>query len=110
MEPIPDVEWWDARILSNGLYPDPADASDSEPYLGIKTELITSYVEHPVPIEPPAEAAAPPPRPLMLTKKVLPPRPLSPPPESHVGATCECVIPASLAGRLGRLGYTLYYS
>ncbi len=32
---------------------------------------ITIYVEHPVPIEPPAEEAPPPPQPLKLTKKEL---------------------------------------
>jgi U4/U6 small nuclear ribonucleoprotein PRP3 len=32
---------------------------------------ITLYVEHPVPIEPPAEEAPPPPQPLKLTTKEL---------------------------------------
>jgi len=32
---------------------------------------VTFYVEHPVPIEPPSEAIAPPPQPLKLTKKEL---------------------------------------
>ncbi|EIE27173.1 PRP3-domain-containing protein [Coccomyxa subellipsoidea C-169] len=50
LDPIPDVEWWDARILR-----DP--------------EKITILVEHPVPIDPPAEEPPPPPMPLMLTAK-----------------------------------------
>ena len=32
---------------------------------------LTIYIEHPVPIEPPAEAIPPPPQPLKLTKKEL---------------------------------------
>ncbi|EKX32783.1 hypothetical protein GUITHDRAFT_39459, partial [Guillardia theta CCMP2712] len=35
----------------------------------LAVERITIYVEHPVPIEPPAEAAEPPPLPMFLTKK-----------------------------------------
>lgn len=74
VEPIPDVEWWDARILSSGVYEEPREQADAgasgEPIRGLNRERITSYVEHPVPLEPPAEGEAPPPRPLMLTKKV----------------------------------------
>lgn len=35
----------------------------------MKEEKVTIFVEHPVPIEPPAEPAPPPPQPLKLTKK-----------------------------------------
>lgn len=35
----------------------------------VKEEKVTLFVEHPVPIEPPAEPAPPPPQPLKLTKK-----------------------------------------
>ncbi|KAK9132193.1 hypothetical protein Scep_011721 [Stephania cephalantha] len=35
----------------------------------LKKDKITIYVEHPLPIEPPAEPAPPPPQPLKLTKK-----------------------------------------
>ncbi|MCO5602156.1 hypothetical protein L7F22_056284 [Adiantum nelumboides] len=61
---IPDVEWWDAVILPSGKYPDSLEGE-----LNVKMEKLTIYVEHPVPIEPPAEAAPPPPQPLKLTKK-----------------------------------------
>jgi U4/U6 small nuclear ribonucleoprotein PRP3 len=37
----------------------------------IRTGKITLYVEHPVPLDPPAEAPPPAPRPLMLTPKEL---------------------------------------
>uniref|UniRef100_A0A1J3JCN3 U4/U6 small nuclear ribonucleoprotein Prp3 n=1 Tax=Noccaea caerulescens TaxID=107243 RepID=A0A1J3JCN3_NOCCA len=66
-DPIPDVEWWDASILNNGLYGDMADGTITDSDL--KIEKLTHYIEHPRPIEPPAEAAPPPPQPLKLTKR-----------------------------------------
>ncbi|GAB2286753.1 Protein rdm16 [Dionaea muscipula] len=66
-EPIPQVEWWDIPLLRSDTYPDIEDASEVEEK--IKMEKITIYVEHPRPIEPPAEPAPPPPQPLKLTKK-----------------------------------------
>ena len=62
-EPVPDVEWWDARVLA-----DSASYGDLEAPAG-NLDKITVYVEHPVPIEPPAEAPEPPPLPMFLTKK-----------------------------------------
>ena len=54
------AEWWDAALLSDG-------ASYGA---GVLREKITLYVEHPVPLAPPAgaEAPAPAPQPLKLTK------------------------------------------
>ncbi|PON75357.1 U4/U6 small nuclear ribonucleoprotein Prp [Parasponia andersonii] len=66
-EPIPEVEWWDVPLLHSGLYGDIADGNMPEDT--IKVEKITIYVEHPRPIDPPAEPAPPPPQPLKLTKK-----------------------------------------
>ncbi len=67
LEDIPEVEWWDVRILTQpGSYEDAFNA-DGGP---VREDRVTLYVEHPVPIEPPAEPSAPPPMPLMLTKKV----------------------------------------
>ncbi|KAJ7569353.1 hypothetical protein O6H91_01G074600 [Diphasiastrum complanatum] len=63
-DPIPDVEWWDAVLLPSGSY---KDVTEGE--LKVKIEKLTIYVEHPVPIEPPAEPSPPPPQPLKLTKK-----------------------------------------
>ncbi|CAA7060399.1 unnamed protein product [Microthlaspi erraticum] len=59
-EPISDdhVEWWDANILTI--------KGNTKT---LKMEKITHYIEHPRPIEPPAEAVPPPPQPLKLTKK-----------------------------------------
>ncbi|KDP46093.1 hypothetical protein JCGZ_06604 [Jatropha curcas] len=65
-EPIPEIEWWDASLLPSGNYSgiDGGNIRDK-----LKMEKITIYVEHPRPIEPPAEPAPPPPQPLKLTKK-----------------------------------------
>lgn len=64
LDPVPDVEWWDAHILANGTYDDIAEGRWE-----VKPEKINIYVEHPVPLEPPMEAPEPPPQPLKLTKK-----------------------------------------
>ena len=48
LDPIPDVEWWDAHMLVNGSYDDVAAGR-----WDIKPEKINLYVEHPVPLEPP---------------------------------------------------------
>ncbi|KAK6228087.1 Small nuclear ribonucleoprotein Prp3 [Theobroma cacao] len=66
-DPIPEIEWWDLPILVSGSYGDITVGVVNEDKL--KMEKITIYVEHPRPIEPPAEPAPPPPQPLKLTKK-----------------------------------------
>ncbi|KAJ0233751.1 Protein RDM16 [Hirschfeldia incana] len=66
-EVIPDVEWWDASVLTSGVYGDIADGTITDSDL--KIAKLTHYIEHPRPIEPPAEAAPPPPQPLKLTKR-----------------------------------------
>ncbi|CAJ2631084.1 unnamed protein product [Trifolium pratense] len=66
-DPIPEIEWWDVALLHSGNYGDIANGTVSEDKL--KMEKITFYVEHPRPIEPPAEPAPPPPQPLKLTKQ-----------------------------------------
>lgn len=38
---------------------------------GSLKEIINNLVQHPIPIEPPAEPGAPPAKPIMLTKKVF---------------------------------------
>ncbi|CAF2365980.1 unnamed protein product [Brassica napus] len=57
----------DAAVLTNGVYGDIADGTITDSDL--KTEKLTHYIENPRPIEPPAEAAPPPPQPLKLTKR-----------------------------------------
>ncbi|XP_075484056.1 protein RDM16-like isoform X1 [Primulina tabacum] len=66
-ELIPEVEWWDIPFLQSGAYGDVLEGDISEDKM--KLEKLTIYVEHPRPIEPPAEAPPPPPQPLKLTKK-----------------------------------------
>nr|XP_029120787.1 protein RDM16 isoform X2 [Elaeis guineensis] len=61
-EEIPEIEWWDKPILRSGVNGDVADEK-------LNMDKITMYIEHPLPIEPPAEPAPPPPQPLKLTKK-----------------------------------------
>jgi len=62
-EPVPEVEWWDTRVMA-----DPKSYGDTDAVQG-NEEKISMYVEHPVPLEPPAEAPEPPPLPMFLTKK-----------------------------------------
>lgn len=62
------AEWWDAGFLPNKTYD---DIKDGQARIETGT-LITHYIQHPVPIEPPneaAHAASAKPRPLMLTTK-----------------------------------------
>ena len=63
-EPIPEVEWWDAGLLQNKLY-----ELVEEEIGNLREDKITIYVEHPIPLEPPAEEVQPPPMPLPLTQK-----------------------------------------
>ncbi|CAN1174124.1 Protein RDM16 [Linum perenne] len=66
-DPIPEIEWWDVSLLVGGAYGEFEDGVVQDNQL--KMEKITIYVEHPRPIEPPAEPAPPPPQPLKLTKR-----------------------------------------
>ncbi|KGN50493.1 protein RDM16 isoform X1 [Cucumis sativus] len=66
-DPIPEIEWWDVPLLQSGAYKDLGDGFVADDKL--RKDKITIYVEHPRPIEPPAEPALPPPQPLKLTKK-----------------------------------------
>lgn len=61
-EVIPEIEWWDGPLLPSKTYDDVSNDK-------LNMEKITIYVEHPRPIEPPAELAPPPPQPLKLTTK-----------------------------------------
>jgi U4/U6 small nuclear ribonucleoprotein PRP3 len=57
----------DVALLHSGNYGDITNGTIDEGNL--KMEKFNFYVEHPRPIEPPAEPAPPPPQPLKLTKK-----------------------------------------
>ena len=63
-EPPPIVEWWDVQLTGpDGAYEDFSLESEHT------SNAITNLVQHPIPIQPPAELGLPPPKPLMLTKK-----------------------------------------
>jgi len=73
-EPLPAVEWWDRRLLQPGAtaYPDlSAGTGAAALAAALRPGRVGRLVEHPVPIEPPAEAPPPPPPPLKLTKREL---------------------------------------
>ncbi|GKA41954.1 RDM16-like protein isoform X2 [Tanacetum coccineum] len=57
----------DVPLLDSGTYKNITEGGLAEEIL--KKEKINLYVEHPRPIEPPAEPAPPPPQPLKLTQK-----------------------------------------
>jgi U4/U6 small nuclear ribonucleoprotein PRP3 len=66
--PVPEVEWWDARILADKTtYGAAATGGEA----ALKLDRITHYIEHPVLLDPPAQAPPPPPQPLKLTKQEL---------------------------------------
>ncbi|KAI8825592.1 pre-mRNA processing factor 3-domain-containing protein [Fimicolochytrium jonesii] len=68
-EPPPPVEWWDAPLAPDGyanFNPGPLSTTPIPP---TNLPLLTALVQHPIPIQPPAESSDPKPKPLMLTKK-----------------------------------------
>ena len=65
-EPPPKVEWWDAKLVNSNY-----ETFNIEAYNPIVEELVTHLVQHPVPIKPPTETGPPPPKALILTKKVM---------------------------------------
>lgn len=66
---VPDVEWWDARILTDkSTY---GAAANGVLEGAVRADRITHYVEHPVLLDPPLQEAPPPPQPLRLTRREL---------------------------------------
>ena len=63
---VPAVEWWDIPLLRGASY---TAAPGNTLEANMMLEIVTHYVEHPIPVEPPAEPAPPPPQPLPLTKR-----------------------------------------
>ncbi|KAI1811087.1 putative U4/U6 small nuclear ribonucleoprotein [Poronia punctata] len=65
VEAPPDIEWWDEGLV------DGKDYSDIDNPLGLKIDtedtIVTSYVQHPVAIEPPQDRHIPAPKPMYLT-------------------------------------------
>ncbi|KAL2109644.1 hypothetical protein VUR80DRAFT_2175 [Thermomyces stellatus] len=63
----PSVEWWDEAFIVDKDYTridDPAGVKFSTP-----DTIITEYIQHPIPIEPPQDQNTPAPKPMYLTSK-----------------------------------------
>ncbi|KAI8828713.1 pre-mRNA processing factor 3-domain-containing protein [Chytriomyces cf. hyalinus JEL632] len=63
-EPPPAVEWWDAPLLGPELPYDSFTLASEH-----AANVLSDLIQHPVPIQPPADLGPPPPKPLMLTKQ-----------------------------------------
>ncbi|KAI1178151.1 pre-mRNA processing factor 3-domain-containing protein [Nemania sp. FL0916] len=65
VEAPPDIEWWDEGLVDGTNY----DDIDNPAVLKIDTEdtIITSYIQHPVAIEPPQDQRISAPKPMYLT-------------------------------------------
>ncbi|KAI0843766.1 PRP3-domain-containing protein [Hypoxylon sp. FL0890] len=65
VEAPPEIEWWDEGLVDGKNY----DNIEDQKYLKIDTEdsIVTRYIQHPVPIEPPQDKNVPPPKPMYLT-------------------------------------------
>ncbi|KAI0556296.1 pre-mRNA processing factor 3-domain-containing protein [Xylaria curta] len=65
VEAPPDIEWWDEGLVNGTNY----DDIDNPDAIKIDTEdtIITSYIQHPVAIEPPQDQHIPAPKPMYLT-------------------------------------------
>ncbi|KAI0145253.1 putative U4/U6 small nuclear ribonucleoprotein [Xylariaceae sp. FL1272] len=61
----PEIEWWDEGLVAAPNY----DSIESPAALKIDTDdtIITSYIQHPVAIEPPQDQHVPAPKPMFLT-------------------------------------------
>lgn len=62
---IPDVAWWDASLFEFGFYPHSIENLTDDI---LRVKMITIYMEHPLPVEPPVETAPPPPQWIKRTK------------------------------------------
>lgn len=67
VEAPPDIEWWDEGLV------DGKDYNEIDNPMMIKIDspdsIITKYIQHPVPLEPPQEKNVPAPKPMFLTAK-----------------------------------------
>ncbi|KAI1076483.1 PRP3-domain-containing protein [Whalleya microplaca] len=65
IEAPPDIEWWDEGLVDGKNYDNIEDPKVLK--IDIEDTIVTHYVQHPIPIDPPQEAQAPPPKPMYLT-------------------------------------------
>ncbi|KAI1112978.1 pre-mRNA processing factor 3-domain-containing protein [Nemania sp. NC0429] len=61
----PDIEWWDEGLVDGNDYSNIDDPSTLK--IDAEDTIITSYIQHPVPIEPPQDQHIPAPKPMYLT-------------------------------------------
>ena len=63
----PEIEWWDEGLVAGSNYAE----ADTTSGLKIDTpdSVVTTYIQHPVPVEPPQEKKMPAPKPMYLTPK-----------------------------------------
>lgn len=66
---IPGIEWWDEGLVDGDAYPD-RSTSDGDKGLKIATDdsIITSYIQHPILLDPPSDSKPFKAKPLPLTK------------------------------------------
>ena len=62
VQPPPEIEWWDEGLLSGSDY-------TSDLKISTLDSIITLYIQHPVPLDPPQEKNLPPPKPMYLTSR-----------------------------------------
>ena len=58
----PEIEWWDEGLLSGSDY-------SSDLKIDSEDSIVTLYIQHPVPLDPPQEKHMPAPKPMYLTPK-----------------------------------------
>jgi U4/U6 small nuclear ribonucleoprotein PRP3 len=63
---VPDVEWWDAKVLVDKSYDSIGDEGIPP---NLKPKAITGLIQHPIEVEPPVDPNADVDLPIMLTKK-----------------------------------------
>ncbi|ORY64265.1 pre-mRNA processing factor 3-domain-containing protein [Pseudomassariella vexata] len=69
VEAPPAIEWWDEGLVDGNTY----DSIEDPNFIKIDTPdtIVTSYIQHPVAIEPPQDKNAPAPKPMYLTSKEM---------------------------------------
>ncbi|CDS40393.1 U4:U6 small nuclear ribonucleoprotein Prp3 [Echinococcus multilocularis] len=66
---VPDLEWWDAYIMKDGVTNYGASDDDDDVGRLINESWITDLIEHPIKMRAPTDLNKPPEIPLLLTKK-----------------------------------------
>ncbi|KAI0484016.1 putative U4/U6 small nuclear ribonucleoprotein [Xylariaceae sp. FL0804] len=74
VEAPPDIEWWDEGLVDGKNYDGIGGGGDDDDgghastiKIGTEDSIVTAYVQHPVPIEPPQDSHMPAPKPMYMT-------------------------------------------